>query len=267
MTRRRPSNPIAFTDAEVELVQNLLEVLVRSLRHVPGGQKMGEGYWSFIYHSVKGTHAPGWSNRPMRDFVHEGVGVEMKLLQRAKPLGTQGKRIMHPAATRTITFDPSKPAEVCKVQVLQQFGQQIANFRQRVAETSDTANPDIRWGVFLWSPTLTEFLYFEELMIEPDPDDYRAEFVVGTHRGKSTRNLHIFERATGIKRFSVTRPEKGAKVQPYYDVPEVGHGSYGFTVPNDDRKSLWLPPEMIEKLELAAGEQDIAEFLAARLGL
>ena len=266
MTEFYAPNPKAFTDEEVEIVQSLLEGLVRALRHVPGVRKMDENYWSFIYHSVRGTHAPGWSNLPMRDFIHAGLGVEMKNLGKKKPFNAQGTRLMHPAATRAISYDPTEPAEVCKSQVLRQFGEHIANFRQRVAEASETASADIRWGLFLWSPTLTEFLYFEEQMIEPDPDNYRAEFVPKTHRGKPTRNLYIFERDTGIKRFSVTTPAKGAKVQPYFDVPRVGEGAYAFTVPHDERKPLWLPEETVKMIEAAADGQDVNDYLRDRLG-
>lgn len=249
------------------MVQNQLEVLVRSLRHVPGGGKMEEGYWSYIYHSVRGTHSPGWSNLPMRDFVHNGLGVEMKLLQRDHPLKDQGKRVMHPAATRTISFDPSEPAEDCKEQVLRQFGETIAEFRQRVSDASGTATTDIRWGILLWSPSLSEFLYFEEPMTEPNPDDYLAKFVDGRHRGKPTRNLHIFEKATGVKRFSVTMPKNGAKVQPYYDIPAVGAGSYAFSVPDDDREPVWLPVETIRRIDDARAGYDLDEFLREQLKL
>jgi hypothetical protein len=259
-------NSQAFTEDEAATVQNLLEILVRALRQVPGGGKMEEGYWSFIYHSVRGVHAPGWSNLPMRDFAHAGIGVEMKLLQRDSPLNDQGRRLMHPAATRTISFDPSEPAEICKVKVLQQFGEQITSFRGRVAEAGGTADADIRWGILLWSPNLDAFLYFEEQMTEPDPDNYRAEFVAGSHRGKPTRNLHIFDRGTGVKRFSVTMPDKGAKVQPYFDVPHVGKGAFAFAVPADDRKPLWLPEKTVKMIEETAGDQDLDEYLRTRLG-
>lgn len=266
MTILTAPNPATFTEEEAENVQHLLEGLVRALRHVPGGGKMEEGYWSFIYHSVRGTHAPGWSNLPMRDYAHAGLGVEMKLLRRNRPLQEQGNRLMHPAATRTISFDPAQPADVCMRQVLNQFGQQIATFRERVAEAGGTATAEIRWGVLLWSPTLTDFLYFEERMGEPSPDDYYARFVEGTHRGKATRNLHVFERGTDVKRFSVTLPNKGAKVQPYFDVPKIGEGAYAFSVPDDDRKPLWVSERTVELIERAAAGQDPDEYLRGLIG-
>ena len=202
----------------------------------------------------------------MRDFVHAGVGVEMKLLERNRPLQDQGNRLMHPSATRRISFNPADPPEVCKAQVLKQFGQEIADFRQRVSDASGASVADIRWGVFLWSPTLTEFLYFEERMGEPNPDDYYAKFVDGKHRGKPTRNLYIFERATDVKRFSVTLPDKGAKIQPYFDVPKIGKGAYGFSVPDDNRKPLWLSGRTVELIEEAAAGQDPDEYLRGLIG-
>lgn len=260
-------NPSAFTAEEESLAQDLLASLVLALRHVPGGGKMEEDYWSFIYHSVRGISPSTWSNLPMRDYSHGGVGVEMKLLKRRTPHDDQGHRIMHPAATRTITFDPSDPAEVCKETILRQFGAQIAAFRSRVQSESPTGTVEIRWGILLWKPNLSEFLYFEEEMTEPNPDDFRAEFVSKMSRGKPSRNLHIFEKSTGLKRFSVTMPANGAKVQPYYDVPRVGHGAYAFTVPDDNRKPLWLQEETIEGLREAAAGKDVNDYLRELLGL
>jgi hypothetical protein len=260
-------NPFAFTEDEADNVQALLESLVMALRHVPGGGKIEEGYWSFIYHGVRGAEVPGWSNLPMRDFTHKGLGVEMKVKKERRPLSLQGKRIMHPAATRTISFDPAKGPEACKTQVLHQFGAQISQFRDRVREVSEGVEPELRWGVLLWSPRLDEFLYFEEAMIEPKPDEYVAEFVERRGRGGTTRNLHIFERATGVKRFSVTSPEKGAKVQPYFDVPRVGEGAYSFTIPDDERKPLWLSENTITRLQELAGDQDVEAFLRDRFGI
>ena len=263
---------MAFTPEEETVVQSQLALLVRALRHVPGGGKIEEDYWSYVYHIARGASVRGWSNMPMRDFTHNGLGVEMKLLKSRKsrrPFSHQGKRIMHPAATRAIAFNPADSAEDCKVAILTQFGSQIAAFRERVKEDGGVPQADIRWGVLLWNVELTEFLYFEERMIEPNPNDYRAEFVVSNHRGSATRNLHIFEKATDIKRFSVTRPEKGAKVQPYYDVPYIGEGAYAFTVPDDDRKPLWVKGETFQAIEEVAAEAglDVDEYLKIQLGL
>ena len=57
----------------------------------------------------------------------------------------------------------------------------------------------------------------------PDPAQYYAEWneIKRTGRRKSSRNLWIFERDTGIKRYSITTTA-GAKIQPYFDVPPSG---------------------------------------------
>lgn len=238
----------AFSDEEAQLAQKMLADLVRALRFVPGGGKIEEDFWSHIYHTVRNAPRGKWSNLPMRDFCHSGLGVEMKLLQRNSPIVDQGRRLMHPSATRTIQYDPSKGDEASKVEVLNQFGARITSFRERVAEACATTSPEIRWGIFLWSPRLDEFLYFEELIEEPNPDNYYAKFVDGTHRGKPTKNLHIFERSTDIKRFSITLPKNGAKVQMYFDVPQVGKGAYSFQVPDDNRTPIWLLPETLDAL-------------------
>ncbi len=246
-----------FTDSQTDLIQRMLENLVRALRVVPGGGKMEEGYWSYIYETVREAPARGWSNLTMRDYCHAGLGVEMKLLGRRSPIRDQGKRLMHPSATRALVFNPADGAEACKNAVLRQLGSLIGAFRERVAATCQGADPLIRWGVLLWGESLEEFLYFEEEMIEPDPAQFTAEFVASTHRGKPTANLHIFERDTGVKRYSVTMPEKGAKLQPYFDIPTEGQGAYIFRVPDDDRKPVWLRAETVEALEMAASGEDL----------
>lgn len=246
-----------FTGSQIKLVQRMLEDLVRALRIVPGGGKMEEGYWSYIYETVRESPAHGWSNLTMSDYCHAGLGVEMKLLGRRSPVSDQGKRLMHPSATRALVFNPADGAEACKNAVLRQLGALIGAFRKRVAATCQDADPIIRWGVLLWGESLEEFLYFEEEMIEPDPTQFTAEFVTSTHRGKPTANLHIFERSTGIKRYSVTKPEKGAKLQPYFDIPTGGRGAYIFRVPVDDRKPVWLQAETVEALKTAASGVDL----------
>jgi hypothetical protein len=253
----------AFNTDEERKVQSMLEVLVRSLRVVPGGGKMEEGYWSYIYHTVRNAPTPTWSNLPMRDFCHNGLGVEMKLLQRRFPSGDQGRRLMHPAATRTLLFDPSRDAEICKVQILEQFNAQIRQFRARVAQTNSSTTADIRWGILLWTLSLNEFLYFEEQLREVDSDRFYARFEDRSHRGNPTRNLYIFEKETHIKRYSITMPNKGAKLQPYFDVPLVGEGAYLFQVPNDQRRPIWLEEATIAALERASAlsGQNIDEFI------
>jgi len=257
--------PKAFSDEEYKLVQGMLDDLVRILRIVPGGGKIEEDYWSYIYHQIRRAPLGHWSNLPMRDYCYDGLGVEMKLLKRRHPLADQGSSLMHPAATRRIAFEPNDSAEACKTTILKQFANQISDFRRRVEATKPGTEPDLRWGVLLWSGDLTEFLYFEERMIEPNPDHFYAEFVQRYHRGRPTTSLSIYEKSTGVKRFSVTLPQRGAKVQPYFDVPRVGEGAYAFVVRDSSLRPLWLRSETIAVLEAAACKRSIDELILAAL--
>lgn len=77
----------------------------------------------------------------------------------------------------------------------------------------------MRIGWLLWQESLEEFLYFEQEMIAPDPGDYWAEWKEsGGGNRKASKNLWVYERETGQKRFSITT-SAGAKIQPYFDVP------------------------------------------------
>jgi hypothetical protein len=255
----------AFTEGEAEAVQAMLTALVRVLRAVPGGGKLEEDYWSHIYHAARKAPMSGWSNLPMRDFVHEGLGVEMKLLRRRAPSSAQGKRLMHPSATRRIQFDPSEPAATCMTKVLEQFGREIADFRRRVHETVPEREPNIRWGVLLWSPSLDEFLYFETPMIEPDPAEFTATFEESRHRGRTTRSLYIFERTTGLKAYSVTMPSQGAKIQPYFDVPLEREGAHIFRIPTEELSAVWVAPGTLDALRASSMIDASAKLLPAGL--
>ena len=262
---------LAFTEEEANKTQCLLENLARILKAIPGAGKLEEDYWSYIYHKVRNAPTSNLSNLPMRDFLHAGLGVEMKLLSKNSPSAMQGKTLMHPAATRTIDWNEDMGADACKEQVLCQFGNQIQQFRERVLETSTNNEADIRWGILLWNRKLSEFLYFEEEMAEPDPDDYYAEIIEKTRtrggRTKTSKSLWIYEKSTEKKKFSVTHPENGAKVQPYFDVPNVGQGAYVFTVSEEELYPLWLTKETMEKFDAKRKDKTHEEFLLELLNL
>jgi len=77
----------------------------------------------------------------------------------------------------------------------------------------------MRTGWLLWQVDLVEFLYFEEEMLPPDPNDYWAEWHERrSGNRKPSKNLWVYEKETGIKRYSITTIA-GAKIQPYFDVP------------------------------------------------
>ena len=96
-----------FSDAE--LIEARCEVQRLAIALL--GRKVEEGDWTDLYCRVKKVPSPGWSNLPFRDYIHDGVGVEFKLLCRQNPIGDVGRSLMHPSATRTISFDENELAE------------------------------------------------------------------------------------------------------------------------------------------------------------
>lgn len=249
----------AFTPNQHADVHRLLAAMARLLRTLPRGH-FEEYHWSSIYRTAKNvpSGAEGdWSNLALNDLLHDGFGVEWKLLQRARPFADQGKSLMHPAATRRLTFDPTSDAEEAKEQILTQWAAEIEGFRERTKSTSKSGEADIRLGVLLWGSDLSQFLYFEEEMEPPNPDDFRAEWVDRQARGSATRNLYIFEKSTGQKRYSVTSPSKGAKLQPYFDIPTEDQGAHLFEVDREDLWPLWVKKDVFEIIaELDPSNQD-----------
>lgn len=214
----------AFDTDEMAAVAIAMNKLVRQLQ----GRKLEEGDWTDLYCRIKGAPAHGWSNMPFRDYLHDGVGVEFKLMKKANPSSCMGRSIMHPAATRTIQFrDDADPNEAME-QVLGQWAAAIDAFERRVRATSSRGAADLRWGVLLWADDHSEFLYFEERLSKPDPADYYGRWRDSQHRGKPTRTLSIIERKTDRLRFSCTVPRNGAKLQPYFDVPDIKSGAHIF---------------------------------------
>ncbi len=237
--------------------------LVRTLR----GRKLEEGDWTSVYCRVKGVPELGWSNLPFRDYIHDGVGVEFKLLKKDNPSAYIGRSLMHPAATRTIEFDETEPAEDAMAKVFAQWGATIDEFEARVRESSRNGTADIRWGILLWASDHSEYLYFEEPLEKPGVEDFYARWHDGNHRGKPTRNLHIFARSTNVKRFSCTVPRKGAKLQPYFDIPDAEHGAHIFRIEHSDTEPVFVhrrDADFIEKAFPDASPEDAISELIAR---
>jgi hypothetical protein len=259
----------AFTPRQLEAVSKGLQNLAMQLTCVPGGCKVEEDYWARIYRDAKGVGKDSWSNLSFKDYIHEGLGVEWKLLRRSSPHKDQGRCIMHPAATRTIDYDPSETAENCKQVILSQWAERITEFKERVRATSPDRNTaDIRWGVLLWSPKFDEYLYFEEEILVPVPSDFYAVWHNGNHRGKPTRNLWIYERETNVKKFSVTLPKNGAKIQPYFNIPTAEEGAYLFKFKkNINKRMLALEGKAHDLLVKSASSacETPSEYLQNRL--
>ncbi len=235
----------AFNDAERVTVHRLLAACVARMM----GRKLEEGDWADVYCRAKAIPVRGWSNLNI-DVMHEGLGVEHKMpCYRSNTNIAQacGETLMHPAATRSIRVPTGRVSATAAMRdILTQYGALIEQRREKVRESATPdSQPDMRTGWLLWQESLRQFLYFEERMAAPNPDHFTAEWVEsGGGSRKGSRNLWIYERATGKKRYSVTTAA-GAKIQPYFDVPPPNDPHlYIFTVIGevitDDRVRCWI---------------------------
>lgn len=250
-----------FTPEERERAHRLLAIRVAHMM----GRKFEEGDWSYVYCMAKGIPQAGWSNLDI-DVTHENLGVEHKMLcYRSKPSVEEacGTTLMHPSATRSIRLPSldSDPNEVM-VSVLTQYGDLIKERTKKVNSQNKTGKPeDMRTGWLLWQASLRQFLYFEEPMSIPDPGLFEARWVErdsGTEGGrKGSKNLWIFEKSTGRKRYSITT-SAGAKIQPYFDVPPpTDPNVYVFTVIGEQiiagKVRVWLTEATIRDLNRIFG--------------
>lgn len=144
--------------------------------------------------------------------------------------------------------------------ILQQYAELIQQRTDKVREAAPRgAQPDMRTGWLLWQESLRQFLYFEERMVAPNPEHYNAQWVEsGGGSRKGSRNLWIYARDTGRKRFSVTT-SAGAKIQPYFEVPPPNDPNlYIFTVIGevitDGTVRCWLTHTTLQDLEQVLGQ-------------
>ncbi|WP_199306680.1 hypothetical protein [Anabaena sphaerica] len=228
---RRPLTMPAFTIEEYEQAHKFLAIKVAYMM----GRKFEEGDWSDVYCRAKGIPKVGWSNLNI-DVMYGLLGVEHKMLcYRSKPdlRDACGTTLMHPAATRSIRIpaNDTDPNEVMR-DVLGQYAELINRRRERVRQQANSiGEPDMRVGWLLWQESLQQFLYFEEEMLIPNPEDYYAVWKPsGGGSRKESKNLWIYEAETDKKRYSVTT-SAGAKIQPYFDIPSpTDPNIYIFTV-------------------------------------
>lgn len=234
------------------------------------GRKLEEGDWSKVYCLAKGIPEVGWSNLHI-DVSYSGFGLEMKLLRiselRGKPLKSVcGTTLMHPAATRSIRIeDTNLPAQEVMRNVFAQYAELIRQRTVRVQTAAPSVKPDMRTGWLIWEDGLTEFLYFEEPMVAPDPSKYFAEWNETPARGvrKSSKSLWIYDKTTKQKRYSVTT-SAGIKIQPYFDVPPPSDPNlYYFRVQSEptgpDTICLWVAASTARALKERLGslERDV----------
>ena len=243
----------AFTADEYKKAHYLLATRVAFMM----GRKFEEGDWSNVYCAARGIPETGWSNLNI-DVIFKNQGIEHKMLcvRNSNILSSCGCTLMHPSATRSIRL-PSldiDPNDAMK-DILNQYAEFLEQRRQMVLDSAeDYHDADMRTGWLLWQESLREFLYFEERTQIPNPDEYSAQWVFNTPRGarKPSKNLWIFEKDTGKKRYSITTTA-GAKIQPYFDVPAVGSENlYHFVVIGEqiavDAVRIWVTEPTYQNL-------------------
>lgn len=254
----------AFTKDQTKRAKILLATQVASMM----GRKLEEGDWSSVYCKAKNIPEVGWSNLHI-DVSYQGFGLEMKLLRIAdlngKPLRSVcGETLMHPAATRSIRIDDtSADAQQVMEDVFAQYAELIQQRTERVRAAAPHGTPiDMRVGWLIWEDDLTEFLYFEEPMLPPDPARYFAEWNTTPARGvrKPSKSLWIYDKTTRQKRYSVTT-SAGIKIQPYFDVPPPSDENlYYFRVQSEpldpDTILLWVASSTANALKERLGSLD-----------
>jgi hypothetical protein len=256
---KRPKTLPVFTNDEYEKMHHLLATKVAIMM----GRKFEEDDWADVYCRAKGIPNTGWSNLAI-DIMHQGLGVEHKQLKVKSNRNIQthcGERKMHPSLTRSIRI-PSIDVDANQAMrdVLTQYGELIRSRSEQVKKTSPTSHVDIRTGWLLWQETLEEFLYFEEELTIPDPNEYYAEWRESTSNSnrKNSINLWIYELETGIKRYSITT-SAGAKIQGYFDIPPPNDPNlYFFRVQGEQITQteirIWIMPTTKRELERILGD-------------
>ena len=253
----------AFSAEDGKRAKLLLAAKVASMM----GRKLEEGDWHEVYCKAKNIPESGWSNL-RGDVNHNGLGVEFKMLRVPQLRGRSikdacGTSKMHPSATRSIRIDNTDlPAEDVMIDVLTQYSELIQERTDQVTDNSPDGEADMRVGWLLWEDDLREFLYFEEPMEKPAPAKYSAIWNETPARGtrKASKSLWIFDKVTGVKRFSVTT-SAGIKIQPYFDVPPPNDPNLAYfrvqSEPLDsDTVILWVSAATADQLRRVLGSID-----------
>jgi hypothetical protein len=251
----------AFTSEERGRAYALLAAKVAYMM----GRKFEEGDWAEVYCKAKGMPQRGWSNLNI-DVMHKGLGVEHKMLcyrSNTSLAEAFGQTLMHPAATRSIRVPATDvDANTAMRSIFRQYARLIWQRAEKVRETNPAGDePDMRTGWLLWQESLRQFLYFEVPMIAPIARKFYAEWhESGGGVRKKSRNLWVFDKSTGHKRYSITT-EAGAKIQPYFDVPPPDDPNvYLFTVIGEvvgtDLVRVWLTAGTFRELRRLVGELD-----------
>lgn len=257
----KPKTLPAFNEDEKGLIQKYLGIKVAHMM----GRKLEEGDFSYVYCKAKGIPERGWSNLDI-DIIYDNVGLEHKMLCYRSNLDlatAYGTSCMHPSLTRSIRIPDTKDPNEAMSDLLNQYAELVRGRREKVKSQNQTEiEVDMRTGWLLWQESLRQFLYFEEQMLEPDPNEYFAEWKETTGGGgrKKSVNLWIYEKETGKKRYSITT-SAGAKIQPYFDVPPpTDPNVYLFTVIGETIRvgyvRIWLTESTYSELVRVLGTTD-----------
>jgi hypothetical protein len=259
---------LAFSQKQKELAKKLLATRVAQMM----GRKFEEDDWAFVYCHSKNIPKRGWSNLHI-DIMHNGLGVEQKMLcvgDTKSLMSYAGTTLMHPSATRSIRIasvdvDPNEAMR----DVFHQYSALIDHRTKKVAEDSSNGVADMRTGWLIWERSLTEFLYFEQPMLKPNPENHWAKWNETKAKGvrKASKNLWIYEKGTDKKRFSVTT-NAGVKIQPYFDVPSPNDPNLAFfrvqgEEISKDRVQIWLTPSTARELSVLLGKLDVVTLSKA----
>jgi hypothetical protein len=257
-----------FNAKEKALAKRLLATRVTQMM----GRKFEEGDWGYVYCGAKAIPEQTWSNLHI-DVMHKGLGVEHKMLCVGGSISLMafaGTTLMHPSATRSIRINSTdvKP-NIAMRDVLNQYGSLIKQRTERVRENSGNDQADMRTGWLIWERSLTEFLYFEEPMVPPNPANYWAEWHETAAKGvrKPSKNLWIYEKGSDKKRYSVTT-SAGIKIQPYFDVPAPNDPNLAFFRVQGEEVStgkvlIWISATTANQLSSVLGQLDITTISAA----
>lgn len=266
----------AFTDTEHQRAYKLLASKVATM----GGRKLEEDDWNSVYLQTKRFPESGWSNTDL-DINHEGLGVESKLLKSTRKGGVSsyfGDTIMHPAGTRAVDtpeygFGNGDADEAAHFMV-QEYADYIRRRQNEVRENSSDGEADLRLSLLIWEEDLSEFIYFERRWTPPDPDDFYGEWSHNprsSSKRQSSTSLHVYREANDEKRYSVTDPSKGVKVQPYIDVPEEDSDHlYHFVAQGETpgasmKRRVWAPPTLDTYLKTKLGDDVDGEMLSNKI--
>ena len=250
----------AFSETEKNIATDILSAKVSTML----GRKMEEDDWDFVYCSAKNIPRSNWSNLHI-DVNHEGVGVEHKMLRVAKSgtlLNECGTTKMHPSLTRSIRIPDEEDANKAMKNILNQYNELIDKRAELVLTDSNKNSADMRIGWLLWKDSLDEFLYFEEEMKKPNPEDYYAKWHISPPSGarRGSRNLWVYKGDSGKKKYSITTAA-GPKIQPYFDIPAPNDENlYHFKVQgvlvDGGLVKVWITKSTAKYLELLLGSLD-----------